>query len=100
MPNFRVKILKNKSPVCKFEQDMEVNYQCCSGMGAICSTRSITILPKCFALQNMVARKKVASEETFAPRKSGETGLEVMKEAKAYLPIHPGTKTLVMSWKA
>ena len=42
---------------------------------------------------------KVASEESFAPRKSGETGSEVMKEAKAYLPIHPGTKTLVMSWK-
>ena len=33
MPNFRVKILKKKSPVCKFEQDVEVNYQRCSGMG-------------------------------------------------------------------
>ena len=33
MPNFRVNILKKKSPVCKFEQDVEVNYQRCSGMG-------------------------------------------------------------------
>ena len=58
MPNVRVKILQKKSPVCKFEQDAEMNYQCCSGTGGICSTRYITILPKCFALQDMMARKK------------------------------------------